>query len=153
MKPLQTTVKDVLREAIESEVETREYLTRLADRASSPAVRTKLLELADRELMHRAKLERKYRDTFGEDPPNPPVPRVEIPREIQKLDIRKALKIVLEHERESESNYRFLAERVPNTELGSLFMELAEIEWKHKVEAQRDYDNSVMDPEEFLLDI
>lgn len=153
MKPLQTTVKDVLREAIESEVETREYLIRLSDRAASPAVREKLIEMADRERMHRAKLERRYRDAFAENPPDPPVPRVEIPREIQKLDMRRAMKIILEHERESESNYRFLAERVPNTELGALFMELAEIEWKHKVEAQREYDNATMDPEEFLNDI
>jgi len=146
-------VKDVLREAIESEVETREYLIRLSDRAASPAVREKLIEMADRERMHRAKLERRYRDAFAENPPDPPVPRVEIPREIQKLDMRRAMKIILEHERESESNYRFLAERVPNTELGALFMELAEIEWKHKVEAQREYDNATMDPEEFLNDI
>ena len=47
---------------------------------------------------------------------------------------------------------RFMAERVPNTELGRLFMELAEIEWKHKVDLQAEYD-AVAGPEQFLMDI
>ena len=46
-----------------------------------------------------------------------------------------------------------MAERVPNTELGRLFMELAEIEWKHKTELQAEYDANVADPEQFLADI
>ena len=49
---------------------------------------------------------------------------------------------------------RFMAERVPNTELGRLFMELAEIEWKHKTDLQAEYDRVVADqPDQFLLDI
>ena len=42
---------------------------------------------------------------------------------------------------------------VPNTELGRLFMELAEIEWKHKTDLQAEYDLIVADPEQFLADI
>ena len=38
------------------------------------------------------------------------------------------------------------------TELGRLFMELAEIEWKHKTELQAEYD-ATGDPERFLLDM
>jgi len=69
------------------------------------------------------------------------------------VDMSKALKLALERERDSESYYRFMAERVPNTELGRLFMELAEMEWKHKTDLQAEYDTTFADPERFLLDI
>ena len=38
------------------------------------------------------------------------------------------------------------------TELGRLFMELAEMEWKHKTDLQAEYD-LVAGPDQFLLDI
>ena len=58
MKPLDTTVEEVLRKAIDSEVETRLYYQKLAERAATPDVRKRLLELADAEQLHRAKMER-----------------------------------------------------------------------------------------------
>jgi len=58
MKPLETNPEEVLRQAIDSEVETRLYYQKLAERAGSPEVKKRLLELADNELVHRAKLER-----------------------------------------------------------------------------------------------
>lgn len=153
MKPLNTNVEEVLRTAIQSEIDTRVFYQKLADRGATAAVKNKLRELADVQLVHRVKLERKYKETVGKAPPEPQVPKVEIPWDVSDLDMPKALKIALEHERESESNFRFLAERVPNTELGGLFMELAELKWKHKVEIQAEYDKSVFDPERFLLDM
>jgi hypothetical protein len=45
-----------------------------------------------------------------------------------------------------------MAERVPDTELGRLFMELAEIEWKHKTDLQAEY-NATGDPDSFLMDM
>lgn len=153
MKPLNTTVEEVLRNAIQSEIDTRAFYQKLAARGANAAVKKKLLDLADVQLVHRAKLERKYKETLGKAPPEPQVPKVEIPWDVSDLDMPKALKMALEHERESESNYRFLAERVPNTELGGLFLELAEMKWKHKVEVQSEYDKSFFDPERFLLDM
>lgn len=153
MKPLETTIEEVLRNAIHSEVETRVYYQRMAERAGSPEVRKKMLSLSDGELVHRAKLERKYREMVGNDPPDPAPVTVDIPPEISNLDLSRALKLALERERDSESYYRFMAERVPNTELGRLFMELAEMEWKHKTDLQAEYDSTFADPERFLLDI
>jgi len=152
MKPLVTTVEEVLRDAIQSEVETRVYYLLMSERAGSLEVRQRLTQLADGELMHRAKLERKYRDMLGTAPPDPNPVQLDIPPEIAKLDMRHALKYALERERDSESHYRFQAERVPNTELGRLFMELAEIEWKHKTDLQAEYDR-VAAPEQFLMDM
>jgi rubrerythrin len=152
MKPLETTVEEVLRQAIQSEVETRVYYQRMAERAGTPAVRARMLQLADAELVHRAKLERKYRDAIGKNPPDPQPAVVELPPDLVKLDMRHALKHALERERESESHFRFMAERVPNTELGRLFMELAEIEWKHKTDLQAEYDTT-SPPDSFLLDV
>jgi rubrerythrin len=153
VKPLETTIEEVLRNAIDSEVETRVYYQRMAERAGAPEVRKRMLSLADGELVHRAKLERRYREMIGQEPPDPAPVTVDIPPEISNLDMSKALKLALERERDSESYYRFMAERVPNTELGRLFMELAEMEWKHKTDLQAEYDTTFADPERFLLDI
>ena len=112
-----------------------------------------MLQLADGELVHRAKLERKYREAIGNNPPEPQPVNIDLPADLLKLDMRRALKHALERERESESHYRFMAERVPaETELGRLFMELAEIEWKHKTDLQAEYD-AVGNPDSFLLDM
>jgi len=153
LKKLETTIEEVLRHAIQSEVETRAYLQKLAERAASPDVKKRMLQLADLELVHRAKLERKYRDTLGQAPPPPEPVTIDLPPDIVHLDMTRALKLALEHERDSESYYRFMCERVPDTtELGRLFMELAEIEWKHKTDLQAEYDSTVP-PDQFLMDI
>ena len=153
MKPLETTVEEVLRKAIQSEVETRVYYQKLAERAASPAVRARLLQLADVELVHRAKMERKYKEAVGQNPPEPEPVNIEFPPEVTNLDMSRALKLALERERDSESYFRFMAERVPgNTDLGRLFMELAEIEWKHKTDLQAEYD-ATGDPDKFLFEI
>lgn len=153
MKPLETTVEEVLREAIQSEVETRAYYQRMAERAGDPAVRRRMLELSDLELVHRAKLERKYREAFGTPPPDPKPVTVELPADLVNLDMSRALKHALERERDSESYYRFMAERVPGeSELGKLFMELAEMEWKHKTDLQAEYD-AATGPDQFLMDM
>ena len=153
MKPLETNVEEVLRQAIQSEVETRVYYQKMAERAGSPEVRNRMLQLADGELVHRAKMERKYREAIGHNAPDPEPVTIEIASDIVRLDMAHALKHALERERDSESYYRFMAERVPNTELGRLFMELAEMEWKHKTDLQAEYDLVVADPEQFLADI
>ena len=153
MKPLETTIEEVLRNAIQSEVETRVYYQKLAERAGSPEVRQRLLQLSDMELVHRARLERRYRELTGSNPPAPEPVTITIPPDIVNLDLSRALKYALERERESESYFRFLAERVPpTTELGRLFVELGEIEWKHKTDLQAEYD-ATGDPDRFLLDM
>jgi rubrerythrin len=152
MKPLDTTVEEVLRKAIQSELDTRVYYQKMAERAGSPMVRTRLLQLADLELVHRAKMERKYREEIGQEPPVLAPGNVELPADLLNLDITRALKHALERERESESYFRFMAERAPDTVLGSLFMELAEIEWKHKTDLQAEYDASAP-PDSFLNDL
>lgn len=152
MKPLETTVEEVLRDAIQSEVETRVYYQKLAARGATPEVRKRLLQLADLELVHRAKLERRYHDLVGHEPPEPAPVSLELPADLVDIDMSRALKLSLERERDSESHYRFMAERVPvSTDLGRLFLELAEIEWKHKTDLQAEYD-AAADPDSFLND-
>jgi rubrerythrin len=152
MKPLETTVEEVLRNAIQSEVATRVYYQKMAERAGSPEVRTRMLQLADGELVHRAKMERKYREEVGQAPPNPEPVTVDLPADLVNLDMNRALKHALERERDSESYFRFMAERAPNTALGTLFMELAEVEWKHKTDLQAEYD-ATGSPDSFLFDL
>jgi len=65
----------------------------------------------------------------------------------------RALKLALERERDSESYYRFMAERAPvDSELANLFFELADNEWKHKTDLQSEYDATLSDPEQFFRD-
>lgn len=151
MKPLNTTIEEVLRKAIQEEIASRAYYLKLYEVASTPDVKSRLRQLADLQVLHRVKLERRYEEETGAPPPPAENVSIELPSDLPELDIPRILKIALEHEREAESNYRFLAERVPHTELGALFLELAELEWNHKVEIQREYD--ALDPERFLLDI
>ena len=154
MKPLETTVEEVLRKAIQSEIDTRAYYQKLAERAATPEVRRKMLGLAEDEIVHRVKLERRYREEIGKEPPQPEEPKIDLPADLVKLNMAHALKHALERERDSESYYRFMAERVPDTELGHLFLELADIEWKHKTDLQAQYDAAVAnDPDQFLADI
>jgi rubrerythrin len=153
MKPLETNPEEVLRLAIASEASTRAFYQQLAARAATPEVRKRLLSLADDELVHRARLERRYREIIGVPPPDAPAARVDLPADLTNLDLGRALKMALERERDSESYYRFMAERVPaDTDLGRLFVELAETEWKHKTDIQAEYD-ATLDPEKFLMDL
>src|ERR1051326_7762300 len=116
MKPLETTVEEVLRDAIQSEVETRVYYQKMSQRTHEPSVRKRMLELADIELVHRAKLERKFRETLHKDPPAPQPVNIELPPDIDDLDLSGALKLPLDRERDSESYFRFLAERAAGIE-------------------------------------
>jgi rubrerythrin len=153
MKPLETTIEEVLRNAIQSEIETRVYYQMMAERAGSPAVRKRMLELADAEIVHRAKMERKYQETLSTPPPAPAPVNIELPADIRNLDLSRALKLALERERDSESYFRFMAERAQNgSELEALFFELAEIEWKHKTDLQAEYEAQMTDPEQFFRD-
>jgi len=153
MKPLETTIEEVLRNAIQSEIETRVYYQMMAERAGSPAVRKRMLELADAEVVHRAKMERKYQETLGTPPPAPAPVNIELPADMRNLDMSRSLKLALERERDSESYYRFMAERAQNgSELEALFFELAEIEWKHKTDLQAEYESQMTDPEQFFRD-
>ena len=152
MKPLQTTIEEVLRNAIESEIASRAYYLKLSERAKDEPARLKLVELAERQVTHRLKLERRYRELVGEPPPKFPEPAIEIPAELRNIDVSRGLRIALEHERESESNFRFLAERTDDPDLLRLFLEMAEMEWKHKAEIQSEFDAIGGDPESLLFE-
>ena len=152
MKPLDTSVRDVLIDAINSEVASRAYYLALAERAADAAAQRKLIDLAQRQVLHRNALEDRFRKLVGEEPPPPAEPSVEIPDDLRDIDTARALRIALEHERESESNFRFLSERAADPQLLRLFGELAEMEWKHKAEIQAEYDALGADPEALLFE-
>lgn len=146
------TIEEVLLGAIQSEIDTRERYLHIAKRSPVPAVRKKMRDLADRELVHRARLERRFKELTGKIPPDLTAREIELPTGTDSLDLPHALKYALEHERESESDYRFLAERTAPSPLKNLYMELAEQEWKHKREIEHEYQAS-LSPDEFFLDV
>src|SRR5689334_23935131 len=79
---------------------TRWNCDRSSDVCSSDLKR--MLELADLELVHRAKLERKFREALHKDPPDPQPVNIELPPDIDELDLSRALKLALERERSEE---------------------------------------------------
>src|SRR6202022_4938422 len=115
---------------------------------------TGILQPARAELPHRAKLERKYREELKQEPPAPEPVKVDLDSDIRELDMTRALKLSLERERDSESYYRFMAERAPaDSELANLFFELADIEWKHKTDLLSEYESTLTDPQQFFRDM
>ncbi len=151
--PENPTIEEVLLQAIQSEIDTRERYLYIAKVSPDPAVRKKLRDLADRELVHRARLERRYKELTGKVPPElASRGQPDLPSGVESFDLPHALKYALEHERESESDYRFLAERTAASPLKNLYMELAEQEWKHKREIEHEYQSS-LSPDQFFLDV
>lgn len=146
------TIEEVLLYAIQSEIDTRKRYLMISQAARNPAVRNKLRDLADREVVHRARLERRYKELVSKVPPDLQERDVELPAGAEAFDLPHALRYALEHERDSESNYRFLAERTPPSPLKNLYMELAEQEWKHKREIESEY-NASLSPDQFFLDV
>ena len=149
MKPLETTVREVLLDAIRDEMESRNLYRAIADRVRDATARAKLLELADKELVHRLKLEKTFLERLGEDPPPQTPQEIELPPDASDLDLKRVLKFALAHERKAEGNYRHFAERAQTTELRALFQELAEIEWNHKSQIEAEY-HAMSDPEDFF---
>lgn len=154
MFTLDATPVELILTGIRNEASTRAWLLQLSERLDAPADREALLDLAQRKVNHRQNFERKFRQEIGQEPPFPEEERIPLPQSIQTLDLPRALKLALERERDLESEWRFLAERVPGTELHTLLMELAEIQWRHRNEVQLLYDEAASaDPERFFLDM
>ncbi len=152
MKPLVTTVREVLLDAIREEMESRGYFRELAAHTSDADAKKKLLDLADTEVVRRAKLETKFRDRVGEEPPDSEPTPATMPEDLHEIDLRRALRVALEHERRAEGNYRHLAERAESKDLKTLFLELAETKWSHKSEIEAEY-NALADPDDFFEDL
>ena len=61
MKPLETTVEEVLRNAIQSEIETRVYYQKMAERAQNGSeLEALFFELAEIEWKHKTDLQAEY---------------------------------------------------------------------------------------------
>ena len=146
------SVEEILLEAIQSELDTRRLYKDMASLAPNQETKDVLLSLADRELVHRAQLERRFKELF--DKPAPPMEEssMTIPPGVQRFDAVKALKFAMEHERNSEAQYRFLSERATEKDIRNIANELAEIEWKHRREIETELENRI-GPDKFLFEI
>ena len=151
---LEATPEELLITAIRNELSTRTWILQMAERVPDADSREALTDLATRKVIHRQEFERKFRQETGSEPPFPDEDLVQLPVHIESLDLARALKAALERERDLESEWRFLAERVPDTPLHRLLLEMAEIQWRHRNEVQQLYDAAAStDPERFFLDM
>jgi rubrerythrin len=150
--PSGPTVEQILTTAIQSEIDTRVLYQKIARSARDPRVRSKMNDLAEREVIHRARLERRYKEITGKVPPDLTPGDPDPPAGAASFDLMHALKFALEHERDTESDYRFKAESATNEDIKSVYRELAEEEWKHKREIEAEYHAS-LSPDQFFLDV
>lgn len=151
---LDSTPAELLASAIQHEATSRLFLTRIAARLPGAPDRDVIEALAERKLDHQREFERKYTEQFGTPPPSPSEEEIQMPPEGQILDLARVLKMALERERDIESHWRFLAERVPETREATLLLEMAEIQWRHRNEVQQLYDQAAAsDPDRFFEDM
>jgi rubrerythrin len=148
----ESTIEQILTAAIQSELDTSALYQKIARAARDPRARGRMNDLAERGVIHRARLERRFKEITGKIPPALTPGEPEIPSGAASFDLTHALKFALEHKRELESHYRFQAERAENDELENVYRELAEEEWKHKREIEAEYQATVP-PDQFFLDI
>jgi rubrerythrin len=148
----ESTIEQILTSAIQSELDASALYQKIARGARDPRVRSRMNDLAERGVIHRARLERRYKEITGKIPPALSPGDSETPAGAASFDITHALKFALEHRREIESDYRFQAERAVNDEIKSVYRELAEEEWKHKREIEAEYQ-ATLSPDQFFLDI
>jgi rubrerythrin len=143
------TIEDVLDFAIDSEEESVQFYTRLAERADRPWMRAVFEGFAREEQGHKAKLtsikegrrdlpapakvqDLKIGDYLVDQKPDP------------ELDYQQALILAMKKEKAAFRLYTDLANLVPNESLRQTFQALAQEEAKHKLRFEIEYDDNIL---------
>jgi rubrerythrin len=143
------SVDAVLDFAIEREQEASDFYTELAAKVKRPDMKTLLIQFAEEEKGHKAKLQgvKQGRQLL------PAVKRVldlqvgdylvaENPKE--EMTYQNALILAMKKEKVSFRLYTDLAASAPGGDLKNTFLTLAQEEAKHKLRFEVEYDNEVM---------
>jgi len=143
-----TNVEEILAFAIEKELEAHDVYVDLAERVERPSLRAALLEFAEEELGHKAKLEA-IRDGsmpgfVAERAENLKVSDYVVDAEpTQDLDYRSALVHAMKAEEKARTMYLALADVAQDAALAETFRGLAREEEHHKHRFESAYEDLV----------
>ncbi|OGO09674.1 MAG: rubrerythrin [Chloroflexi bacterium RBG_13_60_13] len=144
-----STIEDVLEFAINSEEESVQFYTRLAERVEKPGMRAVFEGFAREEKGHKAKLtsikeghrdlsiadkvqDLKIGDYLVEQKPDP------------ELDYQQALILAMKKEKAAFRLYTDLAGLAESENLRQTFQALAQEEAKHKLRFEMEYDDNIL---------
>jgi rubrerythrin len=143
------TIEDVLEFAINSEEESIQFYTRLAERADKPWMRAVFEGFAREEQGHKAKLT-SIKEGRGDLPAPAKVQDLKIGDHLveqkpdPELDYQQALILAMKKEKAAFRLYTDLANLAPNESLRQTFQALAQEEAKHKLRFEIEYDDNIL---------
>ncbi|MFA6317566.1 MAG: ferritin family protein [Elusimicrobiota bacterium] len=140
---------EALKFAIDNEQKAVEFYTKLAARPHQPGVKEMLLQLAEEEKGHKAKLER-VRSGEKLLKPGAGLTRkldledyVTAPESEDDLDFQDALLLAMKKEKAAFSFYMDVAGNMRDPSLKELFLSLASEEATHKLRFELEYDRQI----------
>lgn len=143
------SIEDVLDFAINSEEESVQFYTRLAERAKKPGMRAVFEGFAREEEGHKAKLT-SIREGLTDLPAAAKVQDLKIgdylvdQKPDPELDYQQALILAMKKEKAAFRLYTHLAELAESEKLRETFKTLAQEEAKHKLRFEMEYDDNVL---------
>ena len=137
--------EDVIKYAIEREVESYQLYQKLAEEAENLALYRVMMDFAKEELRHKAKLEMEIIKTGKTVPGAEVVMDFEYADHLehyepQNVKYQDLLRMAIAKEKESFRFYTKLAGKVEDEEIREALLSLAEEEARHKVSLEIEYD-------------
>ena len=143
------TVEEILRFAIEREVEAAEFYADLATRTEAAGMREVFLEFSAEELRHKARLEAVQAGAQRLAPEQSVVDLkiadylVDVPEDAS-LNYQDALIVAMKREQAAYRLYSDMAEQVDAAQIREVFLGLAKEEARHKLYFESEYDERVL---------
>ena len=143
------SVDDILDYAISQEQEAAEFYLSLSTKVKGPAMKDVFIHFSNEEMKHKAKLldikEKKVIASSFEKVKDLKIAdfMVEVVP-TDELTYKEAIVIAMLKEKAAFKLYLTLSEKIPNPELKSIFMMLAQEESKHKLRFELEYDEFVL---------
>jgi len=136
----------IIQDAIQGEIEARDFYAAAADRVEAPAVKEIFARLSKEEDGHRhrlqtiksdpmAKMEFQKVEDFGV------AEEQDWPKLSLEMSPAEALQLSIKKEQAAMENYQTLASSIENAELKKVFVELSEMERGHKVYLEKLFIN------------
>jgi rubrerythrin len=143
------TVDEILDYAIDQEQQAADFYTSLAGRAEKAGMKELLLEFAEEEKRHKARL-LEVKSGERELTPEQEVLDLKISDYLVEVDAgedisyQDALIVAMKKERAAYELYSDMAAKVPESHLRQVFVGLAKEEAKHKLFFESEYDERVL---------
>lgn len=143
-----SSIEEVLKFAIDREIEANQFYTDLAQRTEDAAMRKVFEDFAKEELGHKAKLEAMKKTKVTVSPGKVAdlkiADYVVVVEPKGELSYKDALILAMQKEKASFNLYTDLAKEIVNPDQKEVFLQLAQEEAKHKLRFEMEYDDVVL---------